>query len=149
MKKNLFLDINDGSTSKCLQVVTERSDSMKPAVGDSVEVLGEVSQAPQGNAEIKATTLNILCKCDIKDGYPFTPRQVHPPEYVREYLHLRPKVDKFAAVLRVRHWATKYINDYFIDRDFLHIHTPVLTSNDCEGAGEVTIFEKSVCDRRQ
>ncbi|GLV35193.1 Asparaginyl-tRNA synthetase mitochondrial [Carabus blaptoides fortunei] len=71
------------------------------------------------------------------DGYPFAPRKSYPPEYIRKYLHLRARTKKFASVLRVRDAATKAVHDYFNSEGYFNIHTPILTSNDCEGAGEV------------
>lgn len=75
----------------------------------------------------------------ITQGYPFTPKQNHPPEYVREYLHFRSRISYINSLLRIRHNATKIIHDFFDSNDFVNIHTPILTENDCEGAGEVFI----------
>lgn len=73
----------------------------------------------------------------MKDGYPFSPKQQHAPEYTREYLHLRSRVDMVAATLRIRHKAQKALHDFMDQKGFIQINTPVLTTNDCEGAGEV------------
>lgn len=71
------------------------------------------------------------------DGYPFVPKQNHPPEYVRDYLHLRTQTESFRSILRIRHAATNAFHEYFGKNGFTFIHTPILTSNSCEGAGEV------------
>lgn len=75
----------------------------------------------------------------MDDGeYPFKRKQIHAPEYIREYLHLRPHVDQFQAIFRARHLATSAFHRYFDQNGFVYIHTPILTSNSCEGAGEVS-----------
>lgn len=80
-----------------------------------------------------------LCAAEghLQDGYPFSPKQQHAPEYVREHLHLRSRIDYIAAQMRVRHKAQKAIHDYMDELNFVQINTPILTTNDCEGAGEV------------
>lgn len=75
-------------------------------------------------------------KCDL-EGFPFLARKTYPPEYIREHLHLRSRVSAFNSVLRVRHHAAAAFHDYFHRNGYTQIHTPILTSNDCEGAGEV------------
>ncbi|XP_026679110.1 probable asparagine--tRNA ligase, mitochondrial [Diaphorina citri] len=70
-------------------------------------------------------------------GYPFQPRKSHDSDYVREYLHLRSRTKSFASLLRLRSFMTQYTHQYFHQQGFVNIHTPILTSNDCEGAGEV------------
>ena len=74
----------------------------------------------------------------ITEGYPFAPKQQLPPEYVREHLHLRSRVDYIAAMMRLRHRALKAIHDFMDEEKFVQINTPILTTNDCEGAGEVS-----------
>lgn len=87
--------------------------------------------------ELVADHVNVMGTCIVSDGYPFNPRTAHPPEYIRQFLHLRSRTNYFSAILRVRNSLTRHIHDYFESKDYLHIHTPILTSNDCEGAGEV------------
>lgn len=69
------------------------------------------------------------------------PKQVHPPEYNREHLHLRARVASSAATFRLRHHASTAIAEHLVRNQFWHIHTPVLTSNDCEGGGEVFLVK--------
>lgn len=73
------------------------------------------------------------------EGYPFIPKQVHAPEYIREYPHLRTHVSSVCSMLRVRHHAKQAFNKFMSDNGYLETQAPVLTSNDCEGAGEVNI----------
>lgn len=72
-----------------------------------------------------------------RNGFPFVPKQIHPPEYVREHLHLRSRVASSSATFRVRHHASTVIAEHLNRHKFWQIHTPVLTTNDCEGGGEV------------
>lgn len=77
-------------------------------------------------------------ECPVDDGvYPFVRKQTHAPEYIREHLHLRPHVDQFQAIFRARHLATTAFHKNFDENGFIYIHTPILTSNTCEGAGEL------------
>lgn len=72
--------------------------------------------------------------------YPFVARQTYTPDYTRDYMHLRAEMAGFRSMLRVRHAATNAFHRYFDLKHFTCIHTPVLTSNSCEGAGEVKRF---------
>lgn len=74
----------------------------------------------------------------MTEGFPFSPKQQHAPEYVRDYLHLRSRIDVVAATMRLRHKAQKALHDFMDHNGFVQINTPVLTTNDCEGAGEVS-----------
>lgn len=75
-------------------------------------------------------------KCEI-DEFPFLARKTYPPDYIREHLHLRPRVSGFSSMLRVRHHAATSFHNYFNRSGYIQIHTPILTSNDCEGGGEI------------
>lgn len=137
MKDNIFLDINDGSTSHQLQIVMKKD--LKPdnlCYGSSVSIIGEVASAPNGRAEVIAEQVQVLGTCDL-DNYPFLPRKQYTQEYVRQYLHLRPRTRQFSSILRLRDLATSAVGEHMRSRGFVNIHTPILTSNDCEGAGEV------------
>lgn len=138
MKQNIFLDISDGSSDHKLQVTFPSENKPKNlTTGASIKVKGCLTRSPKDQLELTADEITVVGSCVIADGYPFAPRKSYPPEYIREYLHLRPRTNKFASLLRTRHVATKVINDYFDLEGYFHIHTPILTSNDCEGAGEV------------
>lgn len=138
MKENLFVDINDGSAAEHLQIVVKKSD--KPdnlGYGSCVSVIGELSYAPNGRTEIHAQDIQVLGPCDLDNGYPFLPRKQYSQEYVRQYLHLRPRTRQFSSILRLRDLASSAVGEHMRQRGFINIHTPILTSNDCEGAGEV------------
>lgn len=136
MKDNVFLDVNDGTTCRPLQVVLKKENQPKDlSYGCSITVEGEITQAPNGRAEMHAQNLVVVGNCNL-DGYPFLPRKQYSQEYVRQNLHMRPRTKGFSSVLRLRDLADNLIRDHFRERNFINIHTPILTSNDCEGAGE-------------
>nr|XP_016929005.1 probable asparagine--tRNA ligase, mitochondrial [Drosophila suzukii] len=138
LKNNTFLDINDGSTSNRFQVVVPRTpENQHLAPGSVISAVGQVQVSPNGSFELHADRVETLAEGHLQEGYPFSPKQKHPPEYVREHLHLRSRVDLVAAQMRFRHKAQKAIHDYMDELDFVQINTPLLTTNDCEGAGEV------------
>ncbi|XP_053999725.1 probable asparagine--tRNA ligase, mitochondrial [Hylaeus anthracinus] len=142
MKDVIFLDITDGSTSKMLQIIVPKS--MKPnelSYGSSIKAEGELALASDGRVELLASDIAVIGTCNVMDGYPFAPRKQYSEEYVRQYLHLRPRTRNFSSVLRLRHLASSAIENYFRDRQFIRIHTPILTSNDCEGAGELFLVK--------
>lgn len=137
-KEHIFADVNDGSCAKKLQIVIPKSlktDSL--TYGSSVHITGKLSESPRGQLELVADDVKVIGNCVISDGYPFNPRTPHPPEYTRQYLHLRSRTNYISAVLRIRSALTKHIHDYFMSKHYININTPILTSNDCEGAGEV------------
>ncbi|CAH2088217.1 unnamed protein product [Euphydryas editha] len=138
-KEFIFADVNDGSCAQKLQIVIPKNLPIDDNLtyGSSVHITGKLSKSPRGQLELIADNINVLGKCVILDGYPFNPRTVHPPEYIRKFLHLRSRTNYIAAILRVRHAVTTHIHNYFAKKNYIHIHTPILTSNDCEGAGEV------------
>lgn len=138
MKEHIFLDVNDGSCTNNIQVVIDKNSQENTGYGASVNTSGILSATPKGQLEIKADKLNVIGKCPLTNsGYPFVPKQSHPPEYIREYLHLRSRVKSTAATLRVRHHATSVFCNYMNQNGFIQIHTPIITSNICEGGGEI------------
>lgn len=70
-------------------------------------------------------------------NFPFAPRKTYPPDYVRQYLHLRPKTSINSSILRLSSLITSALHAALTDEEYVHVFTPILTSNDCEGAGEV------------
>lgn len=138
-KEVLFLHVNDGSSLESLQVVADSSfDSRELAFGSSVQVQGQLvkSQSKRQNVELKAEKIEVVGTCEAK-AFPIKYKERHPLEYLRQYPHLRCRTNALGSILRVRSEATAAIHSYFKDNGFMHIHTPVLTSNDCEGAGEL------------
>lgn len=139
-KKVSFLDINDGSCIRNLQVVlpAEKFSTDKYFYGSAVEIVGELIHRPNKNPDVE-----LLCKSIKQHGscdpelYPFQSEYDISLKYTRQFPHLRPRQNTTASVLRVRNCVEMSIHEYFQKNGFVHIHTPVITSNDCEGAGSL------------
>ncbi len=137
-----FIDLNDGSCFKCVQVVFEREkisnydEIAKQNVGAAVVVKGivELTPAMKQPFEIKATEISV--EGTSTPEYPLQPKR-HTVEFLREQAYLRPRTNLFSAVFRVRSEAAFAIHKFFHDRGFVYVHTPIVTASDCEGAGEM------------
>jgi len=136
-----FLEINDGSCLANLQVIVDANCPAHGRIGDfttgsAVKVVGElVESAGKGQSfEVQAAELELIGRAE--ESYPLQKKR-HSLEYLREIAHLRPRSNLFGAVFRVRSRLAYAIHHYFQERDFLYVHTPIITSNDCEGAGEL------------
>ncbi|XP_074982412.1 asparaginyl-tRNA synthetase isoform X3 [Caretta caretta] len=88
------------------------------------------------NVELKAENIRVVGPCDTL-MFPFKPRERQPLEYSRQFPHLRCRTNTLSSLLRVRSEATAAIHLFFKDNGYVHVHTPIITSNDCEGAGEL------------
>ncbi|XP_062563694.1 probable asparagine--tRNA ligase, mitochondrial [Armigeres subalbatus] len=136
LKEHVFLEMNDGSCSKNLQLVVSKTQLKQAAYGSSISAAGRLGLTPRNQLELKVDHFQELGDCPLSEGYPFYPKKTYSPDYVRNHLHLRPQTSSFASTLRVRHHVMKCFNNYLDREGFIQIHTPVITSNDCEGAGE-------------
>ena len=135
-----FIVLSDGTTINTLQVVYDTSLSNyeeinKILVGSSLEVTGTIVES-SGNQdfELKAESIKILGLAD--ETYPIQAKR-HTREFLREVGHLRARTNLFNAVFRVRSVAAMAIHKYFQDRNYVYFHAPIITSSDCEGAGEM------------
>ncbi|NGX39901.1 MAG: Asparagine--tRNA ligase [Chlamydiae bacterium] len=138
-KSFAFIEVNDGSRFKGLQVVAEeelRDEINLITTGTSVAITGTLAESPGQNQswELKAEKIEIFGTCPAED-YPLQKKR-HSFEFLRTIAHLRPRTNTQGAVARVRSALCFATHQFFHDRDFLHIHTPVITSSDTEGAGE-------------
>ncbi|HEX9783727.1 MAG TPA: asparagine--tRNA ligase [Opitutaceae bacterium] len=143
-----FLEVNDGSCLKGLQVIVDASlpdyvHIHRATTGASVSITGRLVESRGGGQkwEVVAETLAILGEADAT--YPLQ-KKGHSLEFLREIAHLRPRSNLFGAVFRVRSRLAFAIHQFFHDRGFVHVHTPIVTASDCEGAGElfrVTTFD--------
>ncbi|CAB1447349.1 unnamed protein product [Pleuronectes platessa] len=144
-KTNLFLHVNDGSSLQSLQVVAG-SELNDPSLtfGSAVEVTGILKKSPRQTqpVELEAEQIHVVGKCNPLD-FPFKIKDRHSLEYIRQFPHLRCRTNAFSSLLRIRSEATAAIHSYFKENGFLQIHTPIITSNDCEGAGELFQVEPS------
>lgn len=134
--------MNDGSFFKPVQVVYEAeslanyADIAKVNVSAAVSVVGEVVLTPEAQQpfEVKAETIELLADTDA--DYPLQNKR-HSMEFLREIAHLRPRSNTFSAVFRVRSLVAYAIHKFFQDRNFVYVHTPIITGSDAEGAGEM------------
>ena len=136
-----FLEISDGSCFKGLQVVVDAalpSAELLPRIltGASVEVLGDLIASPAAGQkwEMQAKELRLLGEADAT--YPLQ-KKGHTPEFLRTIAHLRPRTNLFGSVFRVRSKMAYAVHRFFQERGFFYVHTPIITSSDCEGAGEM------------
>lgn len=139
-----FLTIHDGSCFDAIQAVVPNdlgnyaSEVQKISSGCSVIVQGVLveSQGKGQNFEIRATSVEVLGWVDDPETYPIAKKR-HSFEFLRTVAHLRPRTNTFGAISRVRNTLAHAIHDYFYQRDFQWVNTPIITSSDCEGAGEL------------
>ncbi len=144
-----FININDGSCMNGLQVVVDADMPdyatviPKITTGASVEVLGTVVESPaKGQSlELKASQITVFGQAD--ETYPLQKKR-HSFEFLRTIGHLRSRTNTLGAVFRIRNACAQAVHQFFQERGFLWVHTPILTASDCEGAGEmftVTSFD--------
>ncbi|XP_013868232.1 asparaginyl-tRNA synthetase [Austrofundulus limnaeus] len=144
-KKNLFLHVNDGSSLQSLQVVGRAElDDPLLTFGSAVEVSGVLKKSTHQKQpfELEADQIRVVGTCNPID-FPFKIKERHSLEYIRQFPHLRCRTNVFGSLLRVRSEATAAIHSYFKNNGFVQIHTPIITSNDCEGAGEIFSVQSS------
>ncbi len=139
-KKIGFIVINDGSCFSNVQVVYEASlenfqEVSKITLGSAVEVKGVFVATPDGKQpfELQAKQVSVLGLCD--HDYPIQKKR-HTFEYMREIPHVRPRANSYYAMFRLRSVLSMAIHTFFQDQGFVYVHTPVITGNDAEGAGE-------------
>jgi asparaginyl-tRNA synthetase len=140
-KKFGFIDLQDGTSFTSVQVVfddelEEFSTIAKFRVGAAIEVQGRVMVTPEAKQAYEIKALQITLLGDSEEQYPIQPKR-HTREFLRELPHLRVRTNLFTAVFRVRSLTAHAIHRFFQDEGFVYVHTPILTSNDGEGAGEM------------
>ena len=136
-----FLELNDGSCLKSLQVIADAAlpnyaDIQRLNTGASVAIRGKLvaSQGQGQKWEVKAEAVDVIGGADAT--YPLQ-KKGHTPEFLREIAHLRPRSNLFGCVFRVRSRLAYAIHQFFQERGFVYVHTPIVTGSDCEGAGEL------------
>jgi asparaginyl-tRNA synthetase len=150
-----FIELNDGSSLRNLQIVARNTLQNYAAVqrlttGASIRVTGTLvaSQGKGQKWELVADNVDILGTAD--DSYPLQ-KKGHTPEFLREIAHLRPRSNLFSSIFRVRSRLAFAAHQFFQERGFVFIHTPIITSSDCEGAGElfrVTTLDPAAAELR-
>jgi asparaginyl-tRNA synthetase len=143
-----FLELNDGSSLRNLQIIAKNSlpnssEIQRLTTGAAIMVRGELAASPgKGQSwELIADKIDIIGSSD--ESYPLQ-KKGHTPEFLREIAHLRPRSNLFGCVFRVRSRLAFAIHQFFQDRGFVYVHTPIITGSDCEGAGE--LFRVSTLD---
>lgn len=146
-----FLNVNDGSCFHPIQVVAPQNlpnyheDVLRLTAGCSLAIHGTLQASPgkEQAYELHADSIDVLGWVENPDTYPISPKH-HSMEYLREHLHLRARTNVIGAAIRVRNCISQAIHRYMSEHRFCWIHTPLITSNDCEGAGEM--FRVSTLD---
>ena len=140
-KEFSFMELNDGSCLKGIQVIidlgTPGSEEVgKMNTGAAVKVAGELLESPgQGQSwEVRATEVELVG--GVPDDFPLQ-KKGHTPEFLRSIAHLRPRTNLYGAAFRMRSRLAYAVHRFFNERDFTYVHTPVITTSDCEGAGEM------------
>jgi asparaginyl-tRNA synthetase len=148
-----FLEVNDGSCMRNVQVIADsslpnfESDVQRLITGCSVRIEGELRESPAKGqpVEVLAKNLEVVGWVEDPDTYPLQKKR-HSMEFMREVAHLRSRSNTFGAVARLRNCMAAATHEFFQNRGFLYLHSPIITSSDCEGAGEmfnVTTFDLS------
>ncbi len=143
-----FINLNDGTAFESIQVVYDNklknfNDVTKIRVGSSILVEGILKVTPNAKQAFEVTANNIELIGDSPEDYPIQPKR-HTREFLREVAHLRPRTNLFSAVFRVRRVAAFAIHKFFQEQDFVYVNTPLITSNDGEGAG--SMFQVTTLD---
>ena len=142
MKTFGFIELNDGSCFKNLQVVMEAGtlenykDIAAQNVGAALIVTGTVVLTPEAKQPLELKAASIEVEGTSTSDYPLQKKR-HSVEFLRTIQHLRPRTNLFSAVFRVRSVAAYAIHQFFQERGFVYVHTPIITASDCEGAGEM------------
>ncbi|TNF53306.1 asparagine--tRNA ligase, partial [bacterium] len=138
----VFIALSDGSTQDILQIViSEKTPAIDKVnqctTGTAIKVTGIVKESPAKGQkiEVEASEIEVFGGAD-PEKYPLQ-KKGHTLEFMREIGHLRPRANTFGAVFRVRNILSDAVHEFFQGRDFLWVHTPIVTASDCEGAGEL------------
>ena len=142
MKTFGFVELNDGSCFKNLQIVLDANalDNYREIAGQNVgaalSVTGTVVLTPEAKQPLEVKAASVAVEGPSAPEYPLQKKR-HSVEYLRTIAHLRPRTNRFSAAFRVRSVAAHAIHCFFQDRGFVYVHTPIITASDCEGAGEM------------
>jgi asparaginyl-tRNA synthetase len=145
-----FIELNDGSCLGNIQIIADGQlpnyeshvRHLSPGCGITVEGQVTASQGAGQATEVRATSLEVHGWAD-PEAYPLQKKR-HSFEKLREWAHLRPRTNTFGAIARVRNCVCRSIHEFFQERGFIYVHTPIITASDCEGAG--AMFRVSTID---
>lgn len=146
-----FLVINDGTFFEPIQIVYEKkltnfNQIKKLSVGTAVIVKGILAETPDARQPFEIQASSIEVEGESPSDYPLQKKR-HSFEYLRTIAHLRPRANTFQAVYRVRSLIAYAIHKFFMERDFIYVHTPIISGQDCEGAGEM--FQVTTLDLKE
>ncbi|MFA6309376.1 MAG: asparagine--tRNA ligase [Clostridia bacterium] len=137
-----FIELNDGSFFKNIQIVIDDvnlenfSEIVKLNINSALIIEGTLVETPNARQMFELRADKIEIEGQSSPEYPLQKKK-HSFEYLREIAHLRPRTNTFSAVFRVRSLAAFAIHNFFRERNFVYVHTPIITASDCEGAGEM------------
>lgn len=137
-----FIELNDGSFFKSVQVVYEAEfldnfeEIAKAPISAALKVTGTFVLTPDAKQPFEIKAKKIVIEAGSDPDYPLQKKR-HSMEFLREIAHLRPRSNTFSAVFRVRSMVAYAIHKFFQDKNFVYVHTPIITASDCEGAGEM------------
>ena len=136
-----FIVLNDGTFFDTLQIVyhdeLDNFDEIsKLNVGSALIIEGELVATPEAKQPFEIQATNVVVEGSSTPDYPLQKKR-HTLEYLRGITHLRPRTNTFQAVFRVRSLISYAIHKFFQERDFIYVHTPIITASDAEGAGEM------------
>ena len=136
-----FLELNDGTCLGNLQIIADAGipgyeDAAKMNTGASVEVRGKLIASPAAGQKWEMHAASIKLLGGVPEDYPLQ-KKGHSQEFLRSIAHLRPRTNLYGAVFRTRSRMAFAIHRFFNERDFVYVHTPIITASDCEGAGEM------------
>jgi len=136
-----FIEINDGSCLKNIQVVADNAlpnydDVARLSTGSSVVILGKLIESKGSGQKWEIVAKDIKIISVAPEIFPLQKKR-HTDEYLRTIAHLRPRTNKYSAAFRIRSELSYAIHKFFRDRGFKYIHSPIITGSDCEGAGEL------------
>ena len=137
-----FIDFSDGTCFKHIQLVYDNSlenfeNVGKIRVGSSINVKGLLVKSPKEGQEFELSLDEFTLEGDCPDDYPLQAKGRPTREFLREIAYLRPRTNLFQAVFRVRSVVSYAIHKYFQDNGYVYVHTPLITANDGEGAGQM------------
>lgn len=137
-----FIDLSDGTCFKNLQVVYDDKlkkfdDITKLKLGSAITVTGKLVESPKEGQDFELVLSSFVLEGDCPDDYPLQAKGRPTREFLRDIAYLRPRTNLFNAVFRVRSVAAYAIHKYFQDNGYVYFHAPLITSSDCEGAGEM------------
>ncbi len=142
MKNFGFIELNDGSCFKSLQVVLERGklanydELAHQNVGAAFIAKGELVLTPEAKQPFELKASEVVIEGVSTPDYPLQKKR-HSVEFLRTIQHLRPRTNLFSATFRVRSVAAQAVHEFFRNNGFVYVHTPIITGSDCEGAGEM------------